>query len=421
MTFESIIRSRRLREDVRAGLLAPHIDGFVSAMARIGYTSQSFHDLVLGAAQFARYLKARGVTDPKELCDRQVENYVRTLPVYRCGNGYLMSSTRGSRAAHHLVRYLRTSGATPPEPVTEPVYGRLLDEWLTFLRQHRGLAPESVSLYRRTVEPFLQALGDGARPERFAALSPVQVRDYLQHQGPRLARVTRKNLVVTLRGFLRFAYSAGHLYRDVAVTIQRVPYFTLDRLPRGPRWEDLPRLLETADRSTAVGRRDYTILLSLITYGVRAGQLANLQLEDVHWREGLITFPAAKKGRCIEVPLTPGVGNALLRYLRDGRPVSSARQVFLSLDAPFRPLQPKGICGVVVRAFQRSGIPSPHRGSHAIRHAWATRALAQGQRLKTIADLLGHRCLESTRIYTKVDYQQLQSVGLPWPDEEARS
>ncbi len=195
MTLESIIRSRRLREDVRAGLLAPHIDGFVTAMARMGYTSRSFHDLVLGAAQFARYLTARGVTDPREFCDRQVENYVRTLPVYRCGNGYLMSSTRGGRAAHHLIRYLRTSGATPPEPVTEPVYGRLLNEWLTFLSQHRGLVAESVSLYRRTVEPFLQALSEDARPERFAALSPAQVRDYLQRQGPRLARVTRKNLV----------------------------------------------------------------------------------------------------------------------------------------------------------------------------------------------------------------------------------
>src|ERR1019366_3464877 len=151
------------------------------------------------------------------------------------------------------------------------------------------------------------------------------------------------------------------------------------------------------------------------TYGVRAGQLSGLRLEDVHWRDARITFPAAKRGRLINAPLTAAVGDALLQYMREGRPNSGAREVFLSSDPPFQPLAAGSVYNVVCRPPRQSAITSPHQGSHAIRHAWATRALAQGQRLKTIADLLGHRSIESTRIYTKVDYAQLRSVRLPRP------
>jgi integrase/recombinase XerD len=140
-------------------------------------------------------------------------------------------------------------------------------------------------------------------------------------------------------------------------------------------------------------------------------------LGDVNWRDSRIIFPPAKRGRAINAPLTAAVGDALLQYIRAGRPATGERQVFLSLVPPYRPLAASSVYNVVAQAFLQSGIASPHRGSHAIRHAWATRAFAQGQPLKTVADLLGHRSIESTRIYTKVDYMQLRSVGLCWPVE----
>lgn len=171
------------------------------------------------------------------------------------------------------------------------------------------------------------------------------------------------------------------------------------------------------DQSTPQGRRDFAILTVLIAYGVRAGQLVGLRLDDVRWRESTILFPKAKGGRRIEAPLTPAVGNAIASYLRDGRPATPDRHIFLSLHPPFPPLAATSIYRVVSQAFERAQVDSPHRGSHAIRHAWATRAMAQGQSLKAIADLLGHRSLESTRIYTKVDLVQLRSVGLAWPQE----
>jgi site-specific recombinase XerD len=389
------------------------MDGFVAAVGQVGYTPGSLYDLVLGATQFARYLAAAGITDVSALRDRDIEDFIATLPVYRCRG----KSARRSRGANHVLRYLRTIGVTPPEPKPERTYSWVLREWLAFLQHHRGLASNSLDLYRRHLEPFLEYLDADAAPGRFGALSPERVRKYLQRQAPLFARVTRKNLVITLRSFLCFAFSHGYLARDLADALERVPCFSQDRLPRGPKWEDLEKLLSTVERSTVQGRRDFAILLVLITYGIRAGQLVGLRLEDVHWRESKILFPAAKAGRRIEAPLAPAVGNALAIYVREGRPTTAERRVFLSLHPPFLPLAAGSVYNVVSRAFGRALVGSPHRGSHAIRHAWATRAMAQGQSLKTIADLLGHRSLESTRIYAKVDSVQLRSVGLAWPQE----
>jgi site-specific recombinase XerD len=113
----------------------------------------------------------------------------------------------------------------------------------------------------------------------------------------------------------------------------------------------------------------------------------------------------------------PAVGEAILAYLRGGRPQSGSRHIFLNTQAPFLPLRGTSISSLVARAFAKTGVSSPHHGSHALRHAWATRMLEEGQPLKTIADLLGHRSLETTRIYTKVDLSRLRTVPLPWPEE----
>jgi integrase/recombinase XerD len=421
VTFDSVIRSAWLREAVRTSAVGPFMDGFVETVARVGYTAQSLYGLVNGATRFIRYVDDAGVHDVARLRDRHVEEFLATLPTYRCCNGYRMRHVAGTRGSHHLMQYLRAIGATPPEPPVVDQYSWILDEWTTFLRQHQGLAEASVTMYRGKVQPFLADLGDDAAAARFGCLTPQRIAQYLQRQAPRFTRTTRKDLVITLRSFVRFAWSRGYLPRDLSDTLIRVPCFSQDRLPRGPKWTDIAKLLTTVDRSTGQGRRDFAVLLILITYGVRASQLVRLSLDDLDWRASTMRLPAAKRGRRVEVPITPAVGNALIDYVRDGRPTATERRVFLSLDPPFHPLAAGSIYNVVSKAFRRADIVTPHRGSHAIRHAWATRAIAQGQPLKAIADLFGHRSLESTRIYAKVDVGQLRTVGLSWPSEEVRS
>lgn len=418
MKFESIIRSQRAREPVLSGPLGPFMDDFVKEQAAVGYTHWSLYDLVLGASWFAGHLTAIGVTDVRQIRDCHIKDFIGTLPVFKIALGkYSTPSARGIRGARSIVKHMRMKGIIPPEPVAANEYSWLLEAWITFLGQHGGLAAGTLYNYRSYGEQFLRHLGHAATPDRFAALSPACVREYLQREAARFAFKTRNNLVSSLRSLFRFAFSAGHLQCDVASTIGRVPCSSLDRLPRGPKWEDLPKVLAAIDSGTKQGLRDYAMMLTLITYGVRASQLASVRLDDVHWREDQIIFPSAKGGRPVSAPLTAAVGDALLKYIRDGRPATEARRVFLSFARPFHPLSARSVYNIVSRAFRLSGVASPHRGSHAIRHAWATRAFAQGHSLKTVSDLLGHRSIESTRIYTKVDYTQLRQVGLPWPEE----
>jgi len=273
--------------------------------------------------------------------------------------------------------------------------------------------------YGAHIARFLEYLGSDATPARLKRVSVERIRQYVHEKASVYGRSERKALVSTLRSFLQWAFGHGYLPRDLTIAVDHVPSFKHEHLPRGPRWEELPKLLDVPNRHVAQGCRDYAILLLLITYGMRAHQVVGLQLEDIDWRSGSIHFRAAKRGRAVNVPLTDPVGEALVEHLRK-RPQSSERSLFLTMRPPLRALRASSIHNIVSHAFRLAGVATPHRGSHAIRHAWATRMLTQGESLKTIADLLGHRSIETTRIYTKVDLDQLRGAALPWPSEQRK-
>lgn len=402
--------------DVLKGPLGPYMDSFIDRVSRVGYTPGSLRSLVHGAIHFGRYLASTRLTDLRQLTDKHVRKFVASTPIRIAHGKYPMHVSAGARAAPHVLHYLRQIGvASLPTPLPPPFFAPLLEEWLAFLRQHRGLAEESIRLYQRHVARFLKGLGQDATPTGLKRINAERIRSYIRKKAVAYGRSERKALVSTLRLFLGFAWVRGYLRQDLRLAVERVPMFKHESLPRGPRWEDALRLLKTPNRSTTQGRRDYAILLILLTYGVRALQVAGLRTDSLDWRGMTIRFPAAKGGRTVDVPLTRPAGEAILYYLRKGRPSTESRSLFLTLLAPVRPLAPGSVSTIVSRAFHIAGIPSPHRGSHALRHAWATRMLSAGRSLKIIADLLGHRQIETTRIYAKVDFTRLRKVALPWP------
>ncbi len=421
MTLEDVIRSPRLRDVARQAPLATHIDDFVQHISSIGYAPRTLRGIVAGAIRFGEFLSSRKVHDLRNLRPEDEQAFLELQPYCLSRGKYHFRSSRALGGARHLVGYLRSVGVVPPKPPPpSPIFAPLLEEWLTFLKHHRGLAPKSLVLYRGPISRFLDSLGPLATVSGLRRLRPDHVRDYVVETAHNCSRSERKSIASTLRIFLRFAWSRGYLDRDLSLAVQRVPTFKHEQLPRGPRWQDALRLLETPDRSTPLGRRDYAVIQMLLAYGVRVGQLCSLSLDDIDWRGSRIRFPAAKGGPSVEVPLLRPVGEALVKHLRGGRPMSSSRCVFLSTDPPFRALTTTGIRLIVARAFDKAGVATPHRGPHALRHAWATRMLSAGRPLKVIADLLGHRSLESTRIYAKVDYERLEGVGLAWPEEVSR-
>jgi site-specific recombinase XerD len=181
------------------------------------------------------------------------------------------------------------------------------------------------------------------------------------------------------------------------------------------------QILQGIDRKTAVGRRDYAIIQLLYTYGVRGGQVRALRLEQIDWAQNRIFFAASKCGKDSYLPLTPEVGQSLLDYLQNARPPSSDPQVFLTSRAPYHPLpRSSSLSAIIECRIRAAGIEIPSKGAHVFRHGFATRMLAQGQSLKAIADVLGHRYLGTTFIYTKVDFSALKQVALEWPKEVSR-
>jgi site-specific recombinase XerD len=218
-----------------------------------------------------------------------------------------------------------------------------------------------------------------------------------------------------LRSFLQYARYRGEVKLDLAAAVPIVPNWSMSSVPRAIGAGQVRQLLASIDRSTAVGRRDYAILLLLARLGLRAGEVAFLELDEIDWKAGQLSV-RGKSGQRSDLPLPVEVGKAITAYLQHGRPCCSSRRVFLRVKAPVGGFQ--GACGVgsIVRhRLLRAGIEAPTHGAHQFRHGLATEMLRQGASLGEIGELLGHHNPQTTKIYTKVDLEALRTLALPWP------
>lgn len=295
----------------------------------------------------------------------------------------------------------------------------LLDEYLHFLKTHRGLAKATIIIRASYVAPFLAELNLRRTSEGLDGISASRTHDYVIRLARSMTRSSRKHLVSSLRSFLRFAHVRGYTKRSLVDAVPVIHTHKLDRIPRGIPWESVQKLLATPRRDTDTGRRSYAILQLLATYGVRIGQVMTLKIADIDWHQCLIRFSSSKKGRDLCFPLTNDVAEALLAYFRDTRGGSTFPEVFLTVRGAPRPLSENNhFNSCLKKYYRRAGIDSKIRGSHAIRHAFATRLMEQDVPIKTIADLLGHKTIQTTSIYTKVDLEHLRTVAVEWPEVE---
>jgi site-specific recombinase XerD len=298
----------------------------------------------------------------------------------------------------------------PPAPAQRP-YADHVIQFADFMLRERGLTPQTVRQRLWTIGKFLEQID--AAGLRLNELTVAQVDDLLlaMVRDKGYARKTVRTRASALRAFFRFAGGRGWCHPGLASGLLVPRVYAHAGLPLGPSWDDVSRVLAATQGERPVDIRDHALLLLLAVYGLRSGEAVALRLEDFHWERELLTIPPGKRQRPRVYPLCRSVGDAVLRYLREVRPRSDHREVFLTLLAPFRPLSP-GCVGAAVRwRLHALGLSLPHYGAHALRHACATHLLAQGLSLKEVGDHLGHRSPEVTRIYAKVDLAGLRSVG----------
>jgi integrase/recombinase XerD len=394
---------------LRAGALGEHVDGFAEALRLAGYAPASIEDKVLLAAQLGRWLRNRGLV-VRDLNEDHFGGFLRD-------RGRRYRARRGATATLvQLLRYLRTNGATPPPVVVVKGDAASLIEaqYITYLREERGLARATLINYLPLVDRFLlDRFGRG--PVRLVHLKARDVTRFVLRRAHTMGSRRAQLLVTALRSFLRFLFLRGETAMDLSLSVPTVASWRLATLPKFIAAEQVRRVLGACDRRTATGRRDYAVLLLLARLGLRASEVVQLRLDDIDWETGELTVHG-KGARHDRLPMPADVGTALVQYLRGDRQRCTSRRVFLCARAPHRGFAgPVAICTIVRRAIARAGVCTPSRGAHLLRHSLATELLRRGASLQEIGELLRHRSPDTTVLYAKVDLGALREVAQPWP------
>jgi site-specific recombinase XerD len=392
------------------GPLSVYIAGFANWLRDEGYALYSRHRYVRLAAWFSRWLGEEGV-DLSNVGSEHLSRYLRT-------HARQVRIARGDAAAlRHFLNFLRRLDVIPAERISlrplSPVE-QVVQEFRRYLLDDRALAPSTAVNYAPFARGFL-ASRFGRGSVKLSQLCADDVVRFVQRMTRRLHLKRAKLLTAALRSFLHYLRYRGEILEDLAGAVPTVANWSMTSIPRAIPPDLVRRLLASINRHTALGRRDYAILLLLARLGLRGGEVARIELEDIDWNVGSVRV-RRKGGQHSILPLPADVGAAITAYLRQGRPRnSSSRRVFLRCRAPFSGFQGSvAIASLVRHNLARAGIQAPTRGAHQFRHGLATDMLRHGASLTEIGEVLGHRSPETTHIYTKVDLNALRPLALPW-------
>jgi site-specific recombinase XerD len=300
-----------------------------------------------------------------------------------------------------------------PSPVPAPML-EVLTQYLTYCATHLGARPGTLRGRRQHLEAFLLHLHQHG-VDRVGALAATHLSSFIRtrcHYATKSVALT----IATLRSFLRIGVVQGWLPVDLSADVPTVHVRPDATIPSIWKAEDVETLIEAVDTGSPMGKRDRAILLLACRMGMRAGDIRTLTLDSIQWAAARISFAQQKTGAIVELPMTDEVAKALIDYLRNGRPPTPRREVFLRGNAPFEPFGANDNLHHVITRYRRlAGIelpPKSRRGLHSLRHTLATRLLSRGVPLETIGTVLGHHSLDVTRRYTKVDLDGLRTAAL---------
>ncbi len=415
----NIPASRGMRIDwLGKGLLAPYVDAFKQYLTARGYAAATIANCVRSVAHFAQWAHGRRLRVQRVDEAAVAEFLGKHLRCCRC-TGPVQRDPRGLRAAlGHLLVALRARGViASPAVSTTPV-----DEELRRFDEHmdhvRGLAPKTRDMALRFTRRLLTArFGDGAIA--IAAITPEHVRRFFAQQAKlHSTPASVGSVVAALRGYFRYRASLGDAVHGLIGAVAYPANWQLSSLPKTLTAEEVEQLVGSLGEPGHSMRRAEAIVRCALDLGLRSGEVARLSLDDIDWRAGTITLRHTKGRREDVLPLPAATGKAIAAYLKQERPRTCNRAVFVRHVAPRdEPVGPDLVRKTIRQAYARAGLP--YTRSHLLRHTMANRLLAAGSSLKEVADVLRHRSLNTTLIYAKLDSRKLAEVALPWPGSAA--
>ena len=400
---------KRVWFPVVSGPLAPYAAGFEVWLRSRSYSSSATANRLCQLDRLSRWLDRRGLT-VGELSDALVAAFTSS----RREAGLVTWTTPQSVALP--LAYLREIGVMPSPAATVasgPLEG-LLADYGRYLRVERRLAEHTVRDAYLPAARLFVAGREGLGGLGLERLSAADVSLFLVAECPKRSVTGARDLASALRSFLRFLHVAGLIEAPLVWAVPSVADLRDRTLPRGLEPAAVRKLLASCDRRRTIGRRDYAIVLLLSRLGLRRGEVAAMQLEDIDWRAGELLI-RGKGSRQDVLPLPVDVGEALVSYLRR-RPRCESRALFVRMTAPLQELAPHTIGWIVREACTRAGLPRV--GAHRLRHTAATEMLRQGASLAEIGQVLRHREQKTTAIYAKVDRRALRALARPWPSQE---
>ena len=409
----------------------PNSDLELIADLKTALVSQRYNSVVVGnycayANGFLAYLARRDIS-VADVTEAQVEQYLRhAIQRFRKRHGRSPAPRWHAIPRSGILALLRLAqGQWPPAPkavsAADELRFAICDEYETWLREERGLAPPSIAALMWEARHFLAWHFGRCGAECLPGLRVADIDRYMDLRAPKLTRKSLKDIAERLRSLLRHLRRTGRTPVDLSPHVIAPLLYAYEGVPSILERDQVAAVLEVAGQDrTPAGLRDHAILQLLATYGLRASEIRNLRLEDIDWRAESIRIRHTKTKACSFLPLMAPAGEAVLAYLRAGRPETDAREVFIRTRAPYCKL---GTLGAAVRRRLRSaGVAPPGKsGPHIFRHARAVEMLRAGASRKVIGDLLGHRSAESTAPYLKLATEDLRAIALDVPQGEALS
>ncbi|MDJ0841090.1 MAG: site-specific integrase [Acidobacteriota bacterium] len=392
---------------LQVGPVAPLLDSFSDWLADYGYSHNYICNLLTWVSRWSQYLADQGVSSIQELTIDLVEGFSDV-----CHNYSRMQHPKTMiMAVHRFQKYLEENEILM---IQAQPRRQIVREYLDWMGNTKNASTSTLEIRERYLNLFLDQLEElhVAVKDLTSQQLIAYFLDYSQTHGIG----ARRSMQATLRTFFRFCLSGNYLNQDPGLVLPTPKDYRQAKVPKGIEADHAQNLIASVGLETKVDLRDRAILQLLTTYGVRGGQVCLLKLGDIDWRRATIRFPAHKRGLSVSQPLTDDVGECLLKYLLEGRPQTKVPEVFLTGKAPYKPMTRHTLSSMIRHRLKKAGIPCRPQGSHAFRHGFATRMLKEGQTLKTIADMLGHRHLRTTFQYTKIDFQALNPVALDWPE-----
>lgn len=396
---------------IKTNVLYKQIKKLICDMHDCGYVPSTIKMHMQVVKHFGMWLKANGIKVNSVNKDTINSFLNEHLPNCHCDSPYSRYRKDVLAALNHLLRILPPQNQKPITPVEKEIH-----RFRAYMKDICGLSSSTIRHRVRHTTEFLTDIF-GKHQIKYQNITPDRILRYVSKKAKQFKPSSTTGLTSSLRCYFRFLKFEGKCSYNLIVAVPTIPCWKLATIPKTMTKEQLSKFLASFNRQTPYGQRDYAIALCLLELGLRASEVKDLLLGDIDWKNSTINIRTSKTLKSRILPLPVRLGRALACYLKNGRPKTASRNVFVRHIAPKdKPVTVHTVKGAMCRAHKRAGLLDQFTGTHVFRHTLATTMHQKGATLKEVADILGHKHMDTTTIYTKVNLPILSKVALPWPE-----